>query len=757
MRYNAFFKFVAIVLAVAAVVAALGSAMAVVFCVGSGLYTNDPGGIRSQRLTQFASEYADFLAQSYAYRQSEMPAQVWQEEFWYHTGVSEVYWQEPDYVLVDEQTGEVVDTTAGDYPEQILVEVELWSGSVEKIGEDWQYYDYGEQTGQPLPSATEPTRSTEVTEEPSGMTTEPVTAPAATLPLETIPMDVGQTGMDENERWYEVISTSDGGLYRLYRDAEASCYSVLVCFDAEEVEEIAGSGAIGAMGEFLHEERYSAITVLVISLVTLLLMLLYLACAAGRKPGTEEVKPSGLNRLPLDLYTAADLLIGFGLVYLLIEGVAEELLDLNRLWNEYFWVLILAGASLCAGIGLICVLFWTALCAQVKAGSGFWWRNTLVGRFGSTVWKAFTGLLRKMLSLIAGVGGKVGENVPTVTDYLRDFNDKLPLMWQWLGMSMVMFALLAFFGYHARYGLGLFIYAIVVVMCIGMILYGARAFGQLRDAAKRMSQGDLDVKISTDNMAGCFKDFAGDLNALSDACIQAAREQMKSERMRTELITNVSHDIKTPLTSIINYVDLLQKAENEQQRREYLEVLERQSARLKKLIEDLMEMSKASSGNVAVELAPTDVAEAVNQALGEYADRFAALRLNVVLRKPEEQVLAMCDGKLLWRVMSNVMGNIVKYAMPGTRVYLDLTGNDRKVILAMKNISREELNVTADELMERFVRGDESRNTEGNGLGLNIAKSLMEVQGGSLELVVDGDLFKVVLTLPAAREQQEPA
>ena len=223
---------------------------------------------------------------------------------------------------------------------------------------------------------------------------------------------------------------------------------------------------------------------------------------------------------------------------------------------------------------------------------------------------------------------------------------------------------------------------------------------------------------------------------------------MKAERMKTELITNVSHDIKTPLTSIINYVDLLKKAETGEERAEYLEVLDRQSAQLKKLIEDRMEMSKASTGNVAVDLQPTDVAEIVNQALGEYADRFDKLGLNVVVRKPGENVIALGDGKLLWRVLSNVMSNIVKYTMPNTRVYLDLSLTEQKVILALKNISREELNISAEELMERFVRGDESRNTEGNGLGLNIAKSLMEVQNGTLELVVDGDLFKVVLALP---------
>ena len=230
--------------------------------------------------------------------------------------------------------------------------------------------------------------------------------------------------------------------------------------------------------------------------------------------------------------------------------------------------------------------------------------------------------------------------------------------------------------------------------------------------------------------------------------VVAAQKQLKSERMKTELITNVSHDIKTPLTSIINYVDLLQKPHTEQQQEQYLEVLDRQSQRLKKLIDDLMEMSKASTGNMAVDVMKVDAAEAVNQALGEFADKLEKAQLIPVFRQPEEPVYMMADGRLVWRVMSNLLSNAVKYALPGTRVYIDLQKVDSKVILSLKNISREELNVQTDELLERFVRGDASRNTEGSGLGLNIAKSLMELQKGQLQILVDGDLFKVTLIFP---------
>lgn len=242
------------------------------------------------------------------------------------------------------------------------------------------------------------------------------------------------------------------------------------------------------------------------------------------------------------------------------------------------------------------------------------------------------------------------------------------------------------------------------------------------------------------------------LNDLAGVAVVAAQKQLKSERMKTELITNVSHDIKTPLTSIINYVDLLQKPHTPEEEKTYLEVLNRQSQRLKKLIEDLMEMSKASTGNLTADITKLDAVESVNQALGEFADKLEKAQLTPVFRHPEESVAMMADGRLAWRVLSNLLSNTVKYALPGTRVYIDVMALEGKVIISLKNISRDELNVDADELMERFVRGDDSRNTEGSGLGLNIAKTLMELQKGQLQLLVDGDLFKVTLIFPGATE-----
>ena len=283
---------------------------------------------------------------------------------------------------------------------------------------------------------------------------------------------------------------------------------------------------------------------------------------------------------------------------------------------------------------------------------------------------------------------------------------------------------------------------------IGFCLYSCYAFGRLLENTRRMGQGELDAKVSEEGMVGCFRSFAQHLNALADVAVVAARKQMRSERMKAELITNVSHDIKTPLTSIINYVDLLQKAKTPEEKQTYLEVLDRQSIRMKKLIEDLVEMSKAASGSMTVEPVSADAAETVNQALGEFSGKLEGVGLTPVFTAPETPISIYADGRLTWRVLSNLLSNAVKYAMPGTRLYVDLVELDGNVLISLKNISKEPLNINPEDLMERFVRGDTSRNTEGSGLGLNIAKSLMELQRGQLQLLVDGDLFKATLVFP---------
>ena len=490
--------------------------------------------------------------------------------------------------------------------------------------------------------------------------------------------------------------------------------------------------------------------------VGLLLALLWLALVAGRSPHREELKPQGLNRIPLDIWLVLAVSGGIALVMaalILLDGMVRM-----SLWGSYdglggmetFWVET-ALVGLCGGgMGLLVAMFCMALAAQLKMGDGYWLKHTAVGLSWRYGWKFVKKTALWCWNTAKKAGGWLLSGLRRMGRALRRFVRLLPLTWQWVLASAAMWALMFFCCLWGTWNWEPWLIFVGILLTVPGVLYGAYAFGKLRDAAKKMSGGNLDDKIDCKYLPGCFGEFAGHLNALGDTCIEAAKKQMQSERMKSELITNVSHDIKTPLTSIINYVDLLQMTDDEQQRAEYLEVLSRQSQRLKKLIEDLMEMSRANSGNVAVEITPTDIGEAVNQALGEFADTLESCGLKTMCRMPSEPVMALCDGKHLWRVLSNVLSNVVKYALPGTRVYVDVERQGQKVEISIKNISAQMLNITAGELMERFVRGDASRNTEGNGLGLNIAKSLMELQNGRLDLVVDGDLFKVVLTLNAA-------
>ena len=465
--------------------------------------------------------------------------------------------------------------------------------------------------------------------------------------------------------------------------------------------------------ELLYPHRYRLLAGAAGLGLLALLMLAFLGAAAGR--GKTGPVLRGQNRLPLDaygLFCAAD-------AVLLFPRVVRLVMRAWRQSDNAYMVLLLAAAG---GLAVIMVLPWIgcfcAWMAQLKCRCCL--KNSLTVRF---------------VRWTAAWAGRIFS--------------VMPLTWQWLLAGGILLAALLLAVVLLRYTASMLL-LLLPVLLVGSVLflYSSYALGVLLQGVGRMSSGDLSQKVDTRHLRGGFLDFGNQLNALADVTVEAAREQLRSQRMKTELITNVSHDIKTPLTSIINYVDILKHVSTEEERAQYLEVLSRQSLRLKKLIEDLMELSKASTGNMPVELTQMDAAEAVNQALGEYADKLAALPLTVIFPRPAAPMTIRADGRLLWRTLSNLLQNICKYAMPGTRLYVDLVDDGQEVCICMKNISREELNVSAEELMERFVRGDKSRNTEGSGLGLNIARSLMELQQGRLELLVEGDLFRACLIFP---------
>lgn len=498
-----------------------------------------------------------------------------------------------------------------------------------------------------------------------------------------------------------------------------------------------------------------------LSLLAFAMLAVYLCTVAGRRPDSQEIVPQGLNRLPVDLYFLG--------AFTLIAAIAALVLQMGEYLSSRDYQVVLAcmlygGYAAC----LIFVGFCYCVAAQFKAPNDYLIKNTVFVRCLRGAWHGFVwtwkngpGLVltlnRGMWHLICRIARagsivakwfamQLSRPLRWLWGRLHELLRLLPMIWQWFVVAGLVLAVLLL-TLFARWRLGT---ALVILGGIGIIIYAAWGFGTLFEGAQRMRSGDLEEKIQTDYLVGGYRDFAGELNGLADVARISAQRELKSERMKTELITNVSHDIKTPLTSIINYVDLLQRPHTPEQGQQYLEVLNRQSHRMKKLIEDLLELSKASSGNMAVEIMPIDGAEAVNQALGEFADKLEAADLTAVFRSPEEPVMLLADGRLMWRATSNILSNAVKYALPGTRVYIDLSISEGKAVISFKNISKEQLNISADELLERFVRGDTSRNTEGSGLGLNIAQSLMELQHGKLQLLVDGDLFKVSLVFPLA-------
>lgn len=499
-----------------------------------------------------------------------------------------------------------------------------------------------------------------------------------------------------------------------------------------------------------------------LGLVLFAALAVFLCSVAGRKPDSSEIKAGGFNALPLDLYGGVVLALCIALGYLAVE-VIRHAQDVTTVLAA----MLLLGYGGC----VIFVCFCFAFATQIKMGNWHWLRNSIVGRcigvaleiirgifhLIPTLWSFALRIVKdifKVVSALAVLLWSWMKKCLTVTGRLlkkclvlcEKTLSLLPLTWQWIVVGGVLALMLPISfandskGWAVLWG----------IASLTTILYGSNCFGRLLEGAKRMRSGDLESKVDDKYLVGCFREFAGELNGLADVAMVAAQNQLKSERMKTELITNVSHDIKTPLTSIINYVDLLEKPHTPEEAQSYVEVLSRQSQRLKKLIDDLMEMSKASTGNIQVEIAEIDAVEAVTQALGEFSDKLTAAGLTPVFHQSEENIMLLADGRLLWRAMSNVLSNAVKYALPGTRLYVDVSATQDKAIISVKNISGAQLNISAEELMERFVRGDSSRNTEGSGLGLNIAKSLMELQKGQLQLLVDGDLFKVTLVFPRA-------
>ena len=469
--------------------------------------------------------------------------------------------------------------------------------------------------------------------------------------------------------------------------------------------------------ELLYPLRYTLIAVGAVSLLLALLLFAFLMAAAGHHDASDEVKPGPVERIPFDL-----------LLIISITGASLLIMIIGETFNSRQLVLSTVIAAICLiGAGLLTL--WCLMSAAVRLKLKTLLSSCLIWRILCWGWR----WLKRAFCAAA------------------DLLHAIPLVWKWIPLYALLLILDLWLSFiFARdTDMLFFVFLLRWALIAAAVLYAVLCLRRLRNGAKAIAEGEENVVIDTKHMIGDYRAQADDLMHIRDGLSRAVDERMKSERLRTELITNVSHDIKTPLTSIINYVDLLSREElPEGNATEYIEVLQRQSARLKKLTDDLVEASKASTGNLSVALERLDLDVLTDQIQGEYSERLAEKKLTLIVTKPNTPVYVQADPRHLWRVLDNLMTNIIKYTMPCTRVYLNLEHENSQPVLYLRYISAEPLNVRPEELTERFVRGDSARSTEGSGLGLAIASSLCKLQNIEMDLAVDGDLFKVALIFP---------
>ncbi len=487
-------------------------------------------------------------------------------------------------------------------------------------------------------------------------------------------------------------------------------YVALVCFVSNNAQLLKILLPIMAIGGFI---------VVVGSFV-------YLMCAAGWSR-RENRQTGGLFEIvPTDVFL-------IGAVFLSVK-----MIEVFR-WRDGTYEKLVSSCGQLISMVLVWVILLTSFSAKVKLGNIF--SYSVIG----ALWKWIAKFFRMLKEVVC----------------------RLPILWKSVLIAIIISAIelsmlclirkeIATTAYEIRLmGWIWVLWILEKLLLLPICFYQMLKLHELQEAACELAEGNINYKVDTTLMSGEIKKHGQYLNRISEGVGKAVNERMKSEHLKTELITNVSHDIKTPLTSIINYADLICKEETDNAKiKEYSDVLYRQSTRLKKLIEDLVEASKASTGNIEVNLQTCDVGVLLEQAAGEFAQRLFEKSIDLVSKQPESPVQIAADPKLLWRVFDNLMNNICKYSQNGTRVYLSVEEQGEQAVISFKNISQFPLDISAEELMERFVRGDRSRHTEGNGLGLNIARSLTELQNGTLELVIDGDLFKVLLSFPIKRDEE---
>ena len=455
----------------------------------------------------------------------------------------------------------------------------------------------------------------------------------------------------------------------------------------------------------------------VLALILALAGVVILTIGAGRNNEDKKVHLNFFDRCYTEIVAVVVFMIWLMGTSVIVQAMDDE--EMRIVWKT------IGFGTLGLWFGIWVLAGWLSLVRRIKARS--LWRDSLLRHILLLVRKCFS----KCSDLLVFLGGNMISRVKII-----------------LLFGIFIFLQFMFTGMTVEGGSALSLLLMIVMDCAVLYYLIKKAWGreQIIAGLKKITDGDLQYKIPTEKLSGEQEMVADYINHIGEGLDAAVENSLKNERMKTELITNVSHDIKTPLTSIINYVDLLKRENPEDPKiRGYLEVLENKAQRLKVLTEDVVEASKASTGNIALEMTDLNFIELVHQVIGEFEEKFEERNLTMVVHFDEEEAIICADGRRLWRVLENVFGNVSKYAMENTRVYVDVKVDRPNVQLSLKNISAQPLNISAEELTERFIRGDVSRNTEGSGLGLSIAKDLVQLQGGELKLYLDGDLFKVTI------------
>lgn len=474
--------------------------------------------------------------------------------------------------------------------------------------------------------------------------------------------------------------------------------------------------------KFLYEKvsqmYQDAPFIIVSSILLLLICCSYIIISIGHKKGFQGIYTSSLDKIPLEIVIIISTILiaaEAGMINVSVSEIMPNMLNLS--------VSIIALSVVL--LYVTCAITGITIIRRIKAK--IFLKNTLC---------------YKTIKLIKKIVTKISSELFTNLN----FTIKLALLFVGFIIISITLFLLAMQN---------FIMAMILIafwyFTFREILKNINKIYQIRNKIKDMYNGDIENYLDEHEYTGELQQVVLELNDISGGLSNAIEQGIKSQRLKTELITNVSHDIKTPLTSIINYVDLLKKENIENKKaQEYLEILDNKSQRLKRLTEDLIEASKASSGNIKLNIEKLNVKELIKQIRAEFEDKFKEKELEIVETIPKEDLYINADSKYMYRVLENMYINIAKYALEKSRVYIDVIKQENKIQIVLKNISKDKLNVTEEELMQRFVRGEESRTTEGSGLGISIAKSLTELQKGKFGLYLDGDLFKVVIELESA-------